>query len=54
KTLEINNSIGEKIVKEKFSEQKHNVNISALAPGIYFITVTDEQGNKAVRKVVKM
>ncbi|HLG34353.1 MAG TPA: T9SS type A sorting domain-containing protein [Bacteroidia bacterium] len=30
------------------------VDVSALPSGIYFVTVTDDAGNRAVRKVVKM
>ncbi|HLG35233.1 MAG TPA: T9SS type A sorting domain-containing protein [Bacteroidia bacterium] len=34
--------------------QTFSIDVSKLTPGIYFITVTDEEGNKTVKKVVKM
>jgi hypothetical protein len=30
------------------------VDVSSLREGIYFVTLTDENGNKVVRKFVKM
>jgi len=35
-------------------EGSASIDVSELIPGIYFVTVTDDAGNKAVRKVVKM
>jgi hypothetical protein len=37
-----------------FKPQTNSIDISELTPGIYFVTLKDEAGNKAVRKVVKM
>jgi hypothetical protein len=30
------------------------INVSALSPGIYFITITDEAKNVVTKKIVKM
>lgn len=54
KEVSIYNTLGEKILAQNFSAQKYSLNVSAFAKGIYFIMVTDEAGNRVVRKVVKM
>ncbi|HLG36116.1 MAG TPA: T9SS type A sorting domain-containing protein [Bacteroidia bacterium] len=35
-------------------EGSASIDVSKFTPGIYFITITDEEGNRMVRKVVKM
>lgn len=51
--VEICNVTGQ-LQPSHFKPQTNSIDISELTPGIYFVTVTDEAGNKAVRKVVKM
>jgi hypothetical protein len=55
KEIEIYSSLGEKIISQISSlKSQISVDVSQLSPGIYFITVTDQVGNKVTRKVVKM
>jgi N-acetylneuraminic acid mutarotase len=56
KEIEIYSSLGENVFKSQISGLKSQISIdvSQLLPGIYFITVTDEEGNKVTKKVVKM
>ena len=52
--LEITNPFGKKIYSQKLFSAQTEINLSNQHKGIYFITVTDEAGNKAVKKIVKM
>ncbi|HLG36425.1 MAG TPA: T9SS type A sorting domain-containing protein [Bacteroidia bacterium] len=55
--IEMCNMMGEKVKDLPLNSLKGtsaSIDVSKLIPGIYFVTVTDEAGNKAVRKVVKM
>jgi hypothetical protein len=57
KEIGLYNSIGENIFsqrQEANSQQQITINVSFLTPGIYFITISDEAGNKVTKKVVKM
>lgn len=47
------NMLGQKLLGVKGKGNELQINIAALPLGIYFITVTDEEGRKCVRKVVK-
>ncbi|HLG34909.1 MAG TPA: T9SS type A sorting domain-containing protein [Bacteroidia bacterium] len=56
-SVEIYDVLGEKVFSQAPGTKHHapiTIDVSGLKPGIYFVTVTDETGNKAVRKVVKM
>ena len=50
---EVFNTLGQKILGVKDKRSELQINIAALPSGIYFVTVTDEEGRKCVRKVVK-
>lgn len=54
--IEIYNTVGKNVFKSRVSNLKSQISIdvSQLLPGIYFITVRGEAGNKVVKKVVKM
>lgn len=50
---EVFNTLGQKLLGVKDKGSELHVNMTALPTGIYFVTVTDESGQKCVRKVVK-
>jgi hypothetical protein len=55
KAIEVYNAVGEKIYSQVSNLQSPiSIDVSQLLPGIYFITVTDNAGNKVTKKVVKM
>jgi hypothetical protein len=53
--IEIYDVLGEKRLTPALSKGEGvRIDVSSLAKGIYFVTVTDGGGHKAVRKIVKM
>jgi hypothetical protein len=50
---EVVNTLGQRVAAVKGEGNQLSVNISNLPAGIYFVNVTDEEGRKCVRKVVK-
>ena len=50
-TVEIFNVMGKKCLT---TNVQHSTNVSALTPGIYFVTIRDEHGNRTTKKFVKM
>ena len=50
---EVFNMLGRKLLGVKGKGSELHVNMTALPTGIYFVTVTNEEGRKCVRKVVK-
>ncbi|HLG33543.1 MAG TPA: T9SS type A sorting domain-containing protein [Bacteroidia bacterium] len=52
--VQLCNTLGEVLEQAQTNSATLSLNISNKPKGIYFITVTDEAGNKAVRKIVKM
>ena len=50
---EVFNMLGQKLLGVKGIGDEFQINIAALPSGIYFVTVTDKEGRKCVRKVVK-
>ena len=53
--IEVMNMLGEKCFTPTLSKGEGvRIDVSSLPAGIYFITITYDEGNKAVRKVVKM
>jgi hypothetical protein len=52
-SIEIYNVTGQ-LQPSHFKPQTNSIDISELTPGIYFVTLKDETGNKVVRRVVKM
>jgi hypothetical protein len=55
KGLEIFDITGKQIVTEKIEQptQKFNLDISSLESSIYFVSVTDVNGRKVMRKLIK-
>jgi sugar lactone lactonase YvrE len=51
--ISITNTLGQIVHWQKASAEKTVVDISSLNAGIYFVTVTDAQGAKVTKKVVK-
>lgn len=55
--IEIYNTVGEKILSQwsaANSQRQIKIDVSHFIPGLYFITITDQAGNKVTKKVVKM
>ena len=53
KTAEVFNTLGQRIATAQGEGEQMTVDISALPAGVYFVNVTDKDGRKCVRKVVK-
>ena len=53
KQAEVFNTLGQHVATAQGECERLTVDISALPAGIYFVNVTDEDGKKCVRKVVK-
>ena len=53
KTAEVINTLGQRVATAKGEGERIAVDISALPAGVYFVNVTDKDGRKCVRKVVK-
>ena len=53
KVAEIVNTLGQRVATAKNKGNQMTVDISSLPTGIYFINITDSEGRKCVRKVVK-
>ena len=54
-TLELVNTLGVKALTVELEGNRRNktIDLSGLPSGLYFITVTDRNGQRLVRKVVK-
>jgi hypothetical protein len=50
---EVTNTLGQQTLRVEGKGDELHVDMTALPAGIYFVTVTDEDGRKCVRKVVK-
>ena len=53
KSAEVINTLGQRVATVKGEGEHLTVDISALPAGVYFVNVTDKDGRKCVRKVVK-
>ena len=51
--VEVHNTLWQQILSVKGKGNELHIDMAALPSGIYFVTVTDEEGRKCVRKVVK-
>ena len=47
------NMLGQQVISMQGKGDEIQINMAALPAGIYFVNVTDEDGRKCVRKVVK-
>lgn len=50
---EVFNMLGQKLLSMQGEGNELQINMTALPAGVYFISVSDEEGQKCVRKVVK-
>lgn len=53
-TVQLHNTLGEMLQQTQTNSATLTLNMSNKPKGIYFVTVTDEAGNKTVKKIVKM
>ena len=53
KAAEVVNTLGQRVATTQGQGETLQIDIANLPEGIYFVRVTDEQGRKCVRKVVK-
>ena len=56
KGIEIYNTLGEVVRNYQLPIINHqlSVDVSQLLPGVYFVAVTDDKGNKITKRFVKM
>lgn len=52
--VEVYNIMGERIYRQMSDIQRLTINVSKLTPGVYFVTVNDENKNLVTRKFIKM
>ena len=53
KTAEVVNTFGQPMAMVQGTGETLQIDIANLPAGVYFVNVTDEEGRKCVRKVVK-
>jgi hypothetical protein len=53
KQAEVFNALGQRVATAKGEGERITVDISALPAGVYMVNITDKNGRKCVRKVVK-
>ena len=51
--VSITNALGQIVHWQKISQEKTVINMSVLNAGVYFVMITDKQGVKVTKKVVK-
>jgi hypothetical protein len=52
--IQLTNTLGEMLEQTQIYSSWHTLDMSSSPKGIYFVTITDEEGNKTVKKIVKM
>ncbi len=53
KEISVYNTLGQLIIRQNCNNNKNEVNITQLQPGIYFITATDEANRKTTKRFIK-
>ena len=51
--LQIADLAGKIVIQQKINTTTAQINLSKLTTGIYLVTITDNKGNKEVKKLVK-
>jgi hypothetical protein len=49
----VSNTIGQQIIRIDNPKTNEQIDVTALQSGMYFVSVTDQNGNTAVRKLIK-
>ena len=52
-SLEISNTLGEKVFQSSFFQKQYQIDISLELNGFYFLKITAQDGNSAVKKIIK-
>ena len=53
KSAEVLNILGQRVATAQGKDKTLQINIANLPAGVYFVNITDEEGRKCVKKVVK-
>ena len=53
KSAEVFNTLGQKVATARSEGETMQIDLSELPIGVYFVNITDKEGRKCVRKVVK-
>lgn len=53
KRAEVFNTLGQRVATAKGEGKRMTVDIGNLPAGVYFVNITDSEGRKCVKKVVK-
>ena len=53
KSAEVFNTLGQQVVSTTGEGERLTVDLSGLPAGVYFVNITNKEGRKCVRKVVK-
>ena len=53
KQAEILNTLGQRVANATGEGETLQIDLSELPTGVYFVNITDKEGRKCVRKVVK-
>lgn len=51
--IDIYNAIGQRVINQKADGDRKTIDLSNQPPGIYFVNVTDKDGKRCVKKVIK-
>ena len=52
-TIQLYNLVGQEVLQSGITKSMETINTSQLIPGVYILSLTDAQGNKETRRIVK-
>jgi hypothetical protein len=52
-SAEVINALGQRVASVTGESERLQIDLSGLPAGVYFVNITDNEGRKCVRKVVK-